>query len=571
VTYGVLEGGEPLIDDVEIIGGLSHYKEYAVKTNGTVTNCLFDGVYMAVLMGHGTITKNTFLNTRHGTVIDINNGLVKDNVIDGGKRAIKVGNASIISNTIMNMENVGINVQRDRTPYTHGKLKPRIAANTIVACGEAIKIWGDAKPVITNNLILENSHGISLADNAFYGGAKPRIENNAFYNNEYNVYMYREDPRIEVLVSNNWWGTNDTNIIEEKIYDKEDDPRLCKVLFDPFQSQPPHALPKVSYRISVSTPRKVIEITDKVVVSGSVAPPLETISMIITCLGPDGERTDAAVSTSRDGGFSYEFTPGSVGLWRVSLSPQENVLFDNSLSDLQVNVTKMSSRISLGVTPQACFEGAEVTFAGVLAPAIQGQVIEFDVLCPDGSVSTGHSMTDSLGAFTHTLNGGTPGNYRATVSWRGTQHYKGSTETLSYRIYKSSKITIYVEAEDGTHVEKAEIMSTAQPAGQGELIGTSDASGAAVFSYLVYGDYTFSVEKEGYEPATLSATLTEGEASVVRCVLTEKVATPPTPDTGAGDGTGSSKDPWYLGFVPSMLTFVILVAMYGALHRLRTR
>jgi len=303
ITYGVVQGGKPLIEHVEIFGGLSHYKDYAVKTNGTVTNCLFDGVYMAVLMGDGTITKNTFLNTRHGTVIDINNGLVKDNVIDGGKRAIRVQNATIASNTIMNMEFVGINIQSDETPHPYGKLKPRIASNVIVKCGEAIKIWGDARPVITNNLILENSRGLSFEANAFYGGAKPRIENNAFYNNNYNVYMYREDPRLEVPLHNNWWGTDDTRVMEEKIHDEEDNPRLCKVLYEPFLTQPPQFLPKVSYQLSASTPKQVVEITETVVISGSVVPPLEIVDLIITCVGPGGKRMEEVVSTLKDGGF----------------------------------------------------------------------------------------------------------------------------------------------------------------------------------------------------------------------------------------------------------------------------
>lgn len=569
VTYGVVEGGEPLMDDVKIVGGLSHYKEYAVKTNGTITNCVFDGVYMAVLMGDGKITDSTFLNTRHGTVIDINNGLVKDNVIDGGKRAIRVGNASIVDNTIMNMENVGINVQRDKTPYPFGKLKPRINGNIIVKCGEAIQIWGDTKPVITNNLIMENSHGVAFAENAFYGGAKPRIEKNAFYSNEYNVFMYREDPRVEVSVGGNWWGTDNTTVIEEKIHDEKDNPRLCKVFYEPILAQPPYPLPKVAYLISVDAPGQEIEITEKVVVSGSVTPPLETFNIVVMCVGPDGERTDASVSTGRDGFFNYEFTPGSVGLWQVSLSPQENVFIESSEADIQVNVIKMRSQLSLVVAPQICFEGDEVNFTGVLSPAIQDEVVEFMILRPDGSVSTGYSTTNAQGAFTRTSYGDALGEYRATFSWPGTQHYEGCAETFSYRVYMPGKLTVYVESEDGVQVEHAEIVSTAQPVGLATLKEESDSSGAAEFINLIYGNYTFNVGKDGYESATLHTALTEGEARYIKCLLTKEETTPAAPDAGSGDNSLSSRDPWYMGFIPTALTAAILATLYLVLHRLR--
>ena len=571
ISHGVIHANRLKLDHVEIIGGLSHWKQYAVKTNGTITNCLFDGVYMAILMRDGTITKNTFLNTRHGTVIDIRNGLVKDNIFDEGKRAIRVQNATIVGNTIMNMEYVGINAQSDETPYPYGKLKPMIANNIIVRCDDAIKIWGDVRPIVTNNLILENSRGLSFEFNAFYGGVKPRIEYNAFHNNDYNVYVYREDPRIEVSLDNNWWGTDDTGIIEEKIYDEEDNPRLSKVLYEPRLTEPPRFLPKVAYQLSASTNRQVVEITETVVVSGTVVPSLKTVDIIIACAGPGGKQTQAMVRTIKDGSFSYEFTPSSVGAWTINVEPQEEELFKNSVIGLGVYVTEMSSEVDISVTPKICYEGDDITMQGAVTPALQNELIQFKVLNPDGSTLDGYSTTDSQGAFTYILNAVASGNYQATVFWQGTQDHQSSTATLSFRVHKPSQITVMIEDEEGRPVENANIQSIAPPFGQSNVTGISDSRGTVVFSNMIYGSYNFNVEKTGYEPVNITAQLSEGETSTIECVLTEKGVIPTTISPGTVDDSSYSSDPWYLWFTPSLITIITLLMLYMILHKLRTR
>jgi hypothetical protein len=563
ITYGVLQGGKPLIDNVEIYGGLSHYKEYAVKTNGTVTNCLFDGVYMAVLMGDGTITDNTFLNTRHGTVIDIYNGLVKDNVINGGKRAIRVQNASIVDNTIMNMELVGINIQNDETPSLHGKLKPRVAENVIVNCGEAIKIWGDVRPVVTNNLILEDSHGISFETNAFYGGAKPRIENNAFYDNDFNVYMYREDPRITVSMPNNWWGTIDHEIIEDKIYDVNDNPRLCSVEYTPILSEPPFYLPKVPYRLELSSLRSSVKLGENIELSGIIVPPLKVLNVQVVCVGPDGSRRENALSTDSKGAFSYIFTPGSIGIWSITVASEGSLLTDSGFKSIQVEVTKIDSQIELNYEPKPCFEDGLVTINGVLTPSKPNEVIGFVVIHPDGSEYNGYTTTESGGVFTYETYGAQSGIYTATFTWPGTDEYAGSAETISYRVQSPSGLKIIVEDEDGEKIVSAGIKSTAQPDDQGTLTGVTDSGGSILFTEIAAGDYTFTVEKSGYEPRTLTLSLPEGETQEIKTMLSETKTIPASYTPPAGEEEPSPKnDPLIWGFIPSILTFGILITLY---------
>lgn len=568
ITYGVLEGGKPLIDHVEIFGGLSHYKEYAVKTNGTVTNCLFDGVYMAVLMGDGKITENTFLNTRHGTVIDIKEGLVKDNFIIGGKRGIRVQNASIICNTITNMEYVGINIQSDGTPNPYGKLKPRVTENVIVKCGDAIKIWGDLKPVITNNLILENTRGLSFEVNAFYGGAKPRIENNAFYDNDYNVYMYREDPRITVVLPNNWWGTSNHETIEDKICDVNDNPRLCSVVYTPILSEPPSYLPKVPYTLTVSSPRSSVKLGEDIEIFGTITPPLRILNVQVICVGPDDSRVENALSTDSEGVFSHTFTPDSIGVWSITVASEGSLLTDSGSESINVEVTKIESLIELDYEPRPCFENDLVTVNGVLTPSKSNEVIGIVVIHPDGSRYNGYTTTGSGGAFTYETYGAQRGVYIATFTWSGANEYFGSEETLSYRVQSPSGLRVVVEDESGAKIVNAAIGSTAQPEDQGILTGVTDSGGSLLFTEIAAGDYTFTVEKSGYEPRTLSLSLSEGETPEIKTTLLKTKTTPTsyTPPT-VEDDPGQKNDPLILGFIPSILTFVIMITLYIIVRR----
>ena len=98
-------------------------------------------------------------------------------------------------------------------------MKPKIIENVVRACKQdAIFISGDIKPVIRRNIVMDSLNGIYFGEDAFYNGTMPRIEYNIFYNNDNNIYIGREDPRVEIDLKNNWWGTNDITLIEDKIY-----------------------------------------------------------------------------------------------------------------------------------------------------------------------------------------------------------------------------------------------------------------------------------------------------------------------------------------------------------------
>lgn len=564
ISFGVIKGRQLKLDHVEIYGGLSHWKEPAVKMNGTVTNCLFNGTYRTIKMREGTITKNRFVNTRYGLAIDIEDGVVRDNVLDSGVRGIGVKNALVKNNTVIDMEIVGISIHGENS----GELRPVIVNNVVMRCEKAVTISGDIRPVINNNIFLENTYGVYFDIEAFYGGAKPRIENNAFYDNDYNVYMYREDPRITVSVLNNWWGTIDHETIEDKIYDVNDNPRLCSVKYTPILSDPPSYLPKVPYRLTVSSPRSTIKLNENIEIYGKITPPLKVLNVQVICVGPDGTRIENALSTDSEGEFSHSFTPSSIGVWSITVASEGSLLTDSGFEGIQVNVTKIDSLIELDYAPKLCFEDDLVTVNGALTPPKSNEAIGIIVIHPDGSGYSGYTTTDSGGVFTYKTYGTQQGIYTATFTWSGTDEYAGSAETISYRVQSPSGLKIIVEDEDGEKIATAAIKSVAQPEDQGALTGVTDLGGSLVFTEIAAGDYTFTVEKSGYEPRTLTLSLSEGETREIKTTLSETKTIPAsyTPPTGEEEPSPKN-DPLILGFIPSILIFGILITLYIFMRR----
>jgi hypothetical protein len=567
ISYGVIKGRQLKLDHVEIYGGLSHWKEPAVKMNGTVTNCLFNGTYRTIRMAEGTITNNIFLNTRYGHAIDIGDGVVRDNVLDSGVRGISVKNALVKNNTITDMEIVGISIYGDNT-YTLGEMRPVIVNNVVMRCQKAVTISRGIRPVINNNIFLENTYGVYFDVEAFYGGAKPRIEYNVFYDNDYNVYMYREDPRITVSLPNNWWGTNNPETIEDKIYDVNDNPRLCSVEYTPILSEPPFYLPKIPYKLTVSSPRFTIKLSETVEISGKIAPPLKVLNVQIICVGPDGTHIENVLNTNSEGEFSHIFTPSSIGIWSITVASEGSLFTDSGFKGIQVDVTKIDSLIELDYEPKPCFEDELVMVNGVLTPTKSNEAIRIIVIHPDGSEYNGYTTTESGGIFTYITHCTQSGIYTATFSWSGTDEYAGSAETISYHVQSPSGLKIVVEDANGEKIVSAGIKSVAQPDDQGTLTGVTDSEGNLLFTEIASGDYTFTVEKSGYEPRTLTLSLPEGETQEIKTTLSKTKTIPASYTPPAGEEEPSPKnDPLIWGFIPSILTFGILITLYIIVRR----
>ena len=86
-------------------------------------------------------------------------------------------------------------------------------------------------PIVRNNTIVNNGYGISIS---WIGIAAPNptiLYNNIYGNSNYNI---RLNIPTDVNATYNWWGTADTQPIDQSIYDYYDDFNLGKVIHSPF-------------------------------------------------------------------------------------------------------------------------------------------------------------------------------------------------------------------------------------------------------------------------------------------------------------------------------------------------
>ena len=567
--YGLIKGGTLKLDHVAIYGARYHNKKYTVESDGVVTNCLFDGVILALKMEVGAVINNRFVNIKQGAAITIYNGTVKDNFIDGAVRGINVKNAYVRNNTILNTQINGILVKNEDIPWNQTKLKPVITGNLIMGCEEdAVRITGEIKPILTRNVFIDNANGVYFDVDSFKKGVMPRIEYNVFHGNDNNIYVDREDPRILIHLEDNWWGTYSTETIHEKIFDEQDDPQTCTILVEPFLSDPPSSLPEIHYSFEASCKHSQIELNEENEVTGEITPPLETFDVQLVCTGPDGYGFEEGLKTDGEGSFVYEFNPDHVGVWSIALTPGEHELLKGlGTKELEFNVTRISSSIDCSLSPAAPLAGEEITISGVLSPALSGERVQIEVTDPNGISYQGQVTTNSDGEFEYKHERETHGEYSVTFTWSGTKEVEAASETAVFRVHRPSWLEIFIKDETGSPVPDAIVRMVIQPKSQASLADSTDEEGKAVFQDILSGDYSFAVEKTDYETSTVTSQINEGEASELTVELEKNISEEPSPPVVDGRPVSGST-PLYYGLIPSALIFVILIMLYTTINRI---
>jgi parallel beta-helix repeat protein len=104
---------------------------------------------------------------------------------------------------------------------------------------------------IQNNTITNNNVGISVSNSYM-----PTIIENNLQNNTLNIQLTTDysGHSKDVDASNNWWGTTDTQAINQTIYDFKDDFTLGVVTFVPFLTAPnPEAMSNLNAPIPTPT------------------------------------------------------------------------------------------------------------------------------------------------------------------------------------------------------------------------------------------------------------------------------------------------------------------------------
>ncbi|MGD9131485.1 MAG: right-handed parallel beta-helix repeat-containing protein [Candidatus Bathyarchaeota archaeon] len=200
------------------------------RGNASIVNNFIDGT-ISVLADSPEIVNNTILGKAisdslgrpvykdYGIYIDTMNGdvsaLIANNVVSGDftQASIKIdgGTPIIERNLVSNSYGYGSDSDRHQS---------------------GILIDKHAEPIIQNNTITKNARGITC------GSSLVTISyNNLHDNSGYNLYL-SSGSTGELNATNNWWGTTNTTLISQSIYDFEEDFDLGTVTFVPFLTEP---------------------------------------------------------------------------------------------------------------------------------------------------------------------------------------------------------------------------------------------------------------------------------------------------------------------------------------------
>ena len=174
-----------------------------------VERCTFENNTYAVTGADKVISDSVFTNNEYGLFYagrtDVDNSLFIYNEVAVGGGDAKVTHSKIISN--------GTGVNAELFLPING-VEPMM-----ISAGQTLQY----------NTIASNTIGVVLGN--FDNSPPPINYNNIYSNTEYNVKGLGP---FNADVTNNWWGTTNTSVIDEYIYDGRDDASLGLVIYQPF-------------------------------------------------------------------------------------------------------------------------------------------------------------------------------------------------------------------------------------------------------------------------------------------------------------------------------------------------
>lgn len=197
------------------------------------------------------IQNSSFTNNRvalggnAGLITTVDNCTFSDNIYAVDNEGSSISNSTFTNNTYAlwasNFNVVSSNFTGNRVAVTNGG-PGTLQYSTITGNGIGV-LANYINFTSSYNTIANNAVGIIVGE--YYQGTSPVSENNIFGNTQYNI---ENQGPMNQDVSNNWWGTTDTNAIDASIYDGHDNPTLGLLNYEPILTQP------VSMATSTSTP-----------------------------------------------------------------------------------------------------------------------------------------------------------------------------------------------------------------------------------------------------------------------------------------------------------------------------
>ena len=224
-------------EDVDYWSGID-FLDISDITNSSLTNAIIENANIAILLGPagvdlnfvGNVFRNNWQAIRGGSC---ENATFEGNTFLDNDQALALYKGSTNSNLIVK-NNLFIN----NYSATRGKYQNTIFENNTFSNNYTVFEEGfTAENWIQNNIFENNTkvfgdydmHTVSISNQTY-------IQNNNFIDNNFVVRA----PEIGSIgltdISNNWWGTTDTNIIEDCIIDGKDDVELKIINYEPIKN-----------------------------------------------------------------------------------------------------------------------------------------------------------------------------------------------------------------------------------------------------------------------------------------------------------------------------------------------
>lgn len=194
---------------------VSSESSVVISNNNIFSEGTYDNV-IAITGGSAVISNNNITGKGGAGSIGISitgdkHTYVSDNVISGFRTGIRAAGTATIERNSIFRNTCGIEI------------------GEVVAMG-LLLVGANSEIVIRNNTIQDNFKGI-------YGPtyATTIIYNNIQNNSDYNVGLRGGG---NVTVTHNWWGTTDTQAINQTMFDFKNDYNLGTITFIPFLTEP---------------------------------------------------------------------------------------------------------------------------------------------------------------------------------------------------------------------------------------------------------------------------------------------------------------------------------------------
>ncbi|MFB3889061.1 MAG: right-handed parallel beta-helix repeat-containing protein [Candidatus Bathyarchaeia archaeon] len=171
---------------------------------------------------------------------------ISNSSITGSYAGIGIGvggeqNRVLITDSVISGCRTGIYIYGGNTTVQRNLITNNTGARTAGEGGIRIdNLYTNA--LIQNNTIIKNSVGLNL----LYGTSSTLVYNNILDNNGFNINLGTGMSNA-VNATYNWWGTTDTEAINETIFDFKRDFNLGIVTFTPFLSAPNPEAPPAAY------------------------------------------------------------------------------------------------------------------------------------------------------------------------------------------------------------------------------------------------------------------------------------------------------------------------------------